>query len=103
MVNCIQHLDKCHAACCRWLVFGEFKLTQDQLYYYGVHGCEIERVARGRYKIRVPTRCAQLTDDNLCRLHLTDAKPHACNKFDENNTKGYFIPESCLLNPKNSI
>jgi len=93
----MSNLDKCKAACCRWLVFGDFPLTRDHIHYYETHGCKVERVARGRYKIRVPVSCPQLGDDNLCRLHGTKQKPTICNRFGEGSTKGYFIPKSCLL------
>ena len=97
MVSCKSNLNKCKAACCRWLGFTVGNLTRDKIHYYKTHGCKVTRLSHTTYHIEVPTKCAQLDDNNLCKLHGTDEKPKLCTKFDENNTKGYIIPEGCIL------
>ena len=97
MVDCIKNLDKCKAECCRWMEFGDFKLDSDQIHYYTTHGCQLAMIRPGFFKIRVPIKCPKLGDDYLCKLHGTDDKPAACQKFDENNLGGAWIPPSCIL------
>ena len=96
-MDCIKNLNKCKAACCRWMVFGDYSLSPDQMHYYITHGCVLELVSIGKYKIRVPINCPQLGDDNLCKLHGTSDKPNICTRFDETHTDGTWIPPSCIL------
>jgi hypothetical protein len=96
LVNCIDSLDKCKAACCRVLVFTISNPSQDRLNYFKLHDCKIERLDRAHYRVIVPAVCNELDENNLCKLHDSGKKPLLCKRFDENHLDGYYIPTGCI-------
>ena len=99
-MDCKSNLGNCQAACCKLLAFNIETHSEDRLDYYRKHGCQVLRLKRGLYRILVPSRCVQLDNDNLCKLHGTEDKPKLCRAFNENNKSRFFIPKGCLLEDK---
>lgn len=93
----MPNLSKCKADCCRWIGFPISNPTPAKKDYLLKHGCKLNRLSHTQWMVMVPSKCDQLTDDNLCGLHGKPEKPLFCRKFDENNTKGYWIPPTCIL------
>ena len=98
-MDCLSNLNKCHASCCRYLVFYGKNLSDDIQNYYKVHGCKLLRMNREMWQIVVPVTCGALKDD-LCTLHGTDQKPRVCLGLNEKTKENYYITEGCLLEGK---
>jgi hypothetical protein len=101
MMDCIKQLPICKAACCKVIELIDINLTQDKINYYKLRNCKVKQLPdRIRWSIEIPLPCSALGEDNLCTLHGTPQKPLICRKFDENNTKGCYIPDKCILAKK---
>ena len=44
--------------------------------------------------VRIPYKCAQLSEDNLCKLHGKSTKPYLC-KTGPVTTQEYYVSEQC--------
>ena len=97
-MNCVDNLTKCNASCCRVIIFSERYLTAEFKEYYKAHGCTFERRGNRGWMIKVPMKCPNLGDDNLCKIH--ENKPKLCAKFDEKCKNSFYITEGCILDGK---
>lgn len=94
-MNCKDNLHICKASCCKVLAFGDYALSEESKEYFRKRGCKLEQLPNRLWKVLVPHRCENLREDNLCEIH--DNKPKMCERFDENNKKGFYITEGCIL------
>ena len=99
-MNCMDNLKNCKAVCCKELAFFLEKPNPIQKDYYEKHGCKLIRLSHTKWKVLVPSRCEQLTEDNKCGLHGTPQKPLMCRRFGEETVKNYHIDKKCVYHPK---
>jgi len=98
MSNCIDNLHICKASCCKVIPISiECLMTKALMEYYRCHGVEVIRLGRNKFKLVIPSRCIQLTEDNKCRLHDSGDKPYLCRRFgDADCLDNYTITEGCI-------
>lgn len=97
--DCLSNLEKCKASCCRLLVFDVWcPKGHPKIDYYEKRGLRVIRKSRELISVYIPHRCAQLTDDCLCKLHDTKDKPKACTNFTRETAKDglYVVTEGCI-------
>ena len=95
-MNCIENLDKCGASCCKYFTIKTHLLTNDEIEYYKLHNCKVERIDRNSYLLIISAKCNALTEDNKCKLH-DGAKPFHCKRLDEKTKGDYYITNNCVL------
>lgn len=98
-LSCLDNLDRCQAKCCKELVFFVPRMNKQREEYYTTHGCEVFRVKRDLFKVIVPMRCPQLSEDNKCKLHGTESKPYFCRKLDKGSAHLFEVREDCIYHP----
>jgi hypothetical protein len=100
VADCTDNLEKCKASCCRWLSFNLNSFPNDRNEdYYRKHGCVVRRIDRNMIEIGVPSVCAQLDENNHCKLHGTKQKPLLCVLMNEESVKTgrYYKTEGCMF------
>jgi len=97
MNECQEQLKVCQASCCKCFTFNTGLLTNDMIHYYELHGCEVKRVKRDKYKVIVKVRCQALTSRLQCNLWGRPERPAVCRYFTQETayTDNVHITEGC--------
>jgi Fe-S-cluster containining protein len=79
--------DRCMALCCHYITIEIDKPTskrrKDDVRWYLLHEGITLLISQGRWLIKVPTRCSELTDE--CRCGIYEDRPIMCNEYTTEN------------------
>jgi len=92
--NCIDNLDLCKAACCKFMFYDAINLTEDRLKYFRIHGFIVKKLEVNKWRILIPAKCSKLTEDNKCGIH--ESKPLDCKSFGELTGSDFWLPDECI-------
>lgn len=79
--------DRCTALCCKYITLEIDKPTtkrnHDDIRWYLLHEGITILIEKGRWLVKVPTRCTALNDENQCSIYET--RPKTCREYSAEN------------------
>lgn len=83
--------DRCASLCCKYITLEidkpATKRQHDDVRWYLLHEGITLLIEKGRWLIKVPTRCAALNEDGLCSIY--ENRPKTCREYSTENCDYY--------------
>jgi uncharacterized protein len=85
--GCESICDKCPAICCHYITIEidkpSGKRQHDDVRWYLLHEGITLLIEKGRYMIKAPTPCRELTPENRCGIY--EKRPKTCRDYSTDN------------------